>query len=60
MEQYHAEVISVQMVAETFAISERSARRILQQLEKEGLAISYAEEQPRGRGRPRKLYKILL
>lgn len=55
-----SEEISSQELAQYMQITQRSARRILTELEEKGFAEIVAEEKPYMRGRPRKVYKILL
>lgn len=50
--------ISSHQIAEAFDISLRTANRILHKLELHQFAVIVGEEQPPGRGRPRKLYEI--
>ncbi|MEK4487351.1 ArsR family transcriptional regulator [Psychrobacillus sp. FSL H8-0484] len=52
--------ISASELAQYMQITTRSARRILSELEVNGLAHVVAEESPRMTGRPRKVYKLLL
>lgn len=52
--------ISANELAQFMQITIRSARRILNELEVNGLAQVIAEENPRMKGRPRKIYKLLL
>ncbi|HHT7190317.1 TPA: ArsR family transcriptional regulator [Bacillus cereus] len=52
--------ISANELAQYMQITTRSARRILSELEVNGLAHVIAEENPRTKGRPRKIYKLLL
>ena len=52
--------ISAQELAAQLQILPRSARRILTELERTGLAKVIGEELPGPRGRPRKTYKLLL
>lgn len=54
------EEISANELAQYMQITTRSARRILSELESNGLAHVIAEENPRTKGRPRKIYKLLL
>jgi len=54
------EEISASELAQYMQITPRSARRILNELEVNGLALVVAEESPRATGRPRKIYKLLL
>lgn len=54
------EEISANELAQYMQITTRSARRILSELEVNGLAHVIAEENPRTKGRPRKIYKLLL
>ena len=60
MRKLSSEVISSQELAQYMQITQRSARRILTELEEKGFAEIVAEEKPYMRGRPRKVYKILL
>lgn len=55
-----SEQISSQELAQYMQITQRSARRILTELEEKGFAQIVAEEKPYMRGRPRKVYKISL
>lgn len=58
-ENHDMQALSANEVAETLNITLRSARRILKSLE-DALAVEAAgEEQPAGRGRPRKVYRPL-
>jgi hypothetical protein len=50
--------ISAADVAEWLNMTQRNARRILSDLEKEGLAREIGEETPATRGRPRKIYRV--
>ena len=52
--------LSAQELAVQLHILPRSARRLLVELERTGLAEVIGEESPGPRGRPRKKYKILL
>ncbi|QFG00267.1 ArsR family transcriptional regulator [Psychrobacillus glaciei] len=54
------EEISASELAQYMQITPRSARRILNELEENRLALVVAEESPRTTGRPRKVYKLLL
>ncbi|MFJ7936285.1 hypothetical protein [Sporosarcina sp. NPDC096371] len=54
------EEISASELAQFMQITTRSARRILSELEGDGLAHVMAEESPLMAGRPRKVYKLLL
>jgi hypothetical protein len=54
------EEISASELAQYMQITTRSARRILNELEVNGLAQVVAEESPRKTGRPRKIYKLSL
>lgn len=54
------EEISANELAQYMQITTRSARRILNELEGNGLAVVVAEESPRKTGRPRKVYRLLL
>ncbi|WP_369900820.1 ArsR family transcriptional regulator [Bacillus manliponensis] len=54
------EEISANELAQYMQMTTRSARRILSELEANGLAHVVAEEKPRTKGRPRKIYKLLL
>ncbi|EPD52204.1 hypothetical protein HMPREF1210_01557 [Paenisporosarcina sp. HGH0030] len=54
------EEMSANDLAQYMQITTRSARRILSELEVNGLAQVIAEENPRTKGRPRKVYKLLL
>lgn len=58
--QTETDHITTHQLASIFDISLRSASRILKTLEEHNLAEIIGEEQPAGRGRPRKVYKILL
>jgi hypothetical protein len=58
MESYGKNTITANEVAETLNITNRSARRILNSFEQAGIAKIIGEEQPIGRGRPRKIYGI--
>ncbi|MFB7638307.1 ArsR family transcriptional regulator [Peribacillus butanolivorans] len=51
---------SANTVAQELSILPRSARRILMTLEKNGYANVVSEEHPYTRGRPRKIYRLLL
>jgi len=52
--------ITCQDLATKLQILPRSARRIMSQLEKSGYAEEIGEETPHPRGRPRKVYRVLL
>lgn len=52
--------INAHELAQYMQIQPRSARRILLELEQKGLAQVTGEENPHLRGRPRKIYRILL
>lgn len=52
--------INAHDLAQHMNIMPRSARRILTELESKGLAQVVAEENPHPRGRPRKIYRIML
>lgn len=52
--------VSASTLARELAILPRSARRILTTLEKKGYADVVGEEHPHTRGRPRKIYRLLL
>lgn len=52
--------LTVHQLAEAFDISLRTASRLLKQLEQADMAKIIGEEQPPGRGRPRKIYDLLL
>ncbi|WP_394236945.1 ArsR family transcriptional regulator [Niallia oryzisoli] len=52
--------ITCQELATQLQILPRSARRIVSQLEKSGYAEEIGEETPNPRGRPRKVYRVLL
>lgn len=52
--------VTVYQLAESFNVSLRAASRILRQLNGAGYAELTGEEQPAGRGRPRKIYDIQL
>ncbi|MEH7401847.1 ArsR family transcriptional regulator [Gottfriedia acidiceleris] len=54
------EEMSANELAQYMQITTRSARRILSRLEVNGLAQVIAEENPSTKGRPRKIYKLLL
>jgi len=54
------EEMSANDLAQYMQITPRSARRILSELEVNGLAQVIAEENPSTKGRPRKIYKLLL
>ncbi|WHY93269.1 HTH domain-containing protein [Neobacillus cucumis] len=54
------EEISANELAQYMQITTRSARRVLSELEVNGLAHVIAEENPGSKGRPRKVYKLLL
>ncbi|WP_339318907.1 ArsR family transcriptional regulator [Paenibacillus sp. FSL R10-2734] len=54
-----SEEIGANELARYMYITERSARRILMELEAKGFAQVVAEEKPQTRGRPRKIYRIL-
>ena len=56
----HSEEISASELAQYMQITTRSARRVLNELEGNELAVVVAEESPRKTGRPRKVYKLLL
>lgn len=50
--------ISAPEIAELLSMTTRNARRILTDLEQQGLAQIIGEEVPTNRGRPRKIYRI--
>lgn len=52
--------INAHDLAQHMSIMPRSARRILTELESKGLAQVVGEENPHPRGRPRKIYQIML
>ncbi len=52
--------VSANELAQYMQITTRSARRILNELEVDGLAVVVAEESPRKTGRPRKVYRLQL
>lgn len=52
--------VTVHQLAEAFDVSLRTSSRLLKQLEMADLAEVVGEEQPPGRGRPRKIYKLKL
>lgn len=58
MESYGKDTITASEIAETLNITLRSARRILSNFEEAGVAKVIGEEQPAGKGRPRRIYKI--
>lgn len=58
MEKNRLTSINAQVLAQYMNILPRSARRIISELEKGGLAVAIGEETPNLRGRPRKLYQI--
>ncbi len=51
--------ISAVEAAEWLGMTQRNARRILSDLEKNGLAELTGEEAPASRGRPRKVYRLI-
>lgn len=58
LESYGSNKITAFQVAEALNITNRSARRILNSFEKAGIAEVTGNDQPVGRGRPRKIYCI--
>lgn len=50
--------ISAYELAKWLSMTQRNARRILSDLEKQGLAIIVGEETPGSRGRPRRIFKV--
>lgn len=56
--QYGVKEVTPQELARFLKMTERNARRILQEMELSGLASHIRIEQPNGRGRPRKVYKL--
>ncbi|CAM3271005.1 hypothetical protein EDM52_04410 [Brevibacillus invocatus] len=56
--QYGVREVTPQELARFLKMTERNARRILQEMEHSGLASHVRIEQPNGRGRPRKVYKL--
>jgi len=60
IESYGKDTITASEIAETLNITLRSARRILSNFEEAGVAKVIGEEQPAGKGRPRRIYKISL
>jgi hypothetical protein len=56
--QLDKSTISAANVAEWLGMTQRNARRILSDLEKQGLAQEIGEETPSTRGRPRKVYQV--
>lgn len=58
MRKKHVAVISANELAQDMQIMPRSARRIISELEKSGLAVEVGEENPNPRGRPRKVYRM--
>lgn len=56
---YGKTIVTAQELSQWLKRTERNARRILTELEYLGLAKVTGEEQLEGRGRPRKLYKLL-
>ncbi|MBK3495091.1 hypothetical protein JFL43_09525 [Viridibacillus sp. YIM B01967] len=58
LEHSSTKELTVHHLAEAFDISLRAASRILKTLEQYNFAMITGEEQPPGRGRPRKVYKI--
>lgn len=54
-----SEEIGSNELARYLHMTERSARRILMELEEKGFAQLIAEEKPQTRGRPRKIYRVL-
>lgn len=57
-EKLRKNAISANELAKWLGMTSRNARRILSDLEKEGLAEVIGEETPGARGRPRRLFKI--
>lgn len=53
------EYITANTISESLNITLRSARRILNNLEKSGIILMAGEEQPATRGRPRQIYKLV-
>ena len=60
MQKEQRTTLSAYELAQGLRILPRSARRIMLELEKAGLAVVVGEETFGGRGRPRKCYKIFL
>lgn len=60
LQQNNNDQLTVHQLAEAFNVSLRTASRLLKQLEVAGFAKVNGEEQPPGRGRPRKIYQINL
>jgi len=58
LEQNNNNNLTVHQLAEAFDVSARSSSRLLKHLVTSGLAEVIGEEQPPGRGRPRKVYKL--
>ncbi|GAA4724698.1 hypothetical protein [Brevibacillus fulvus] len=56
--QYGIKEVTPSYLADFLKVTERNARRILQEMERAGLATHVRIEQTEGRGRPRKVYKI--
>jgi hypothetical protein len=56
--QYGVKELTPKELARFLKMTERNARRILQEMELSGLASHVRIEQSSGRGRPRKVYKI--
>ncbi|MCZ2259787.1 MarR family transcriptional regulator [Sporosarcina sp. G11-34] len=60
LEQNNNDNLTVHQLAEAFDVSARTSSRLLKHLETSGLAKVIGEEQPPGRGRPRKVYKLMI
>jgi len=60
LEQNNNANLTVHQLAEAFDVSARTSSRLIKQLESSGLAEIVGEEQPPGRGRPRKVYKLII
>lgn len=52
------EIVTANDISDSLNITLRSARRILNSLEKSGIVVMAGEEQPATRGRPRQIYKL--
>ncbi|QRG68903.1 ArsR family transcriptional regulator [Brevibacillus choshinensis] len=60
LKKRRSQEINAHELAQYMQILPRSARRILMELESNGLAQVVGEESPNPRGRPRKVYRIIL
>ncbi|MFD1413384.1 helix-turn-helix domain-containing protein [Oceanobacillus jeddahense] len=60
LQQNNEENLTIHQLAEAFDVSLKSASRLLNQLEQTGFAKVIGKEQPPGRGRPRKIYNLMI